>query len=688
MQGAPRDSIHIYIFFVPIFALALRVALDREMRSYLRWLQEGPVADEFEYQLKPKESSSLSDRAWTLADNNLVPPLSPNKAGAFSSFAQRLSGADSTNNDDEGATSAALITPFGAKSLSVHGENQSRNTDLRTPDFSSRAVRCTPGPPKSSSVTTHRREAKRSQPASGGLFWGANRDIEALLNSPSIDDSGGQNGSSRNYCSKSPGRLSTSPCEDGSSPTPTASSTTAQTLSPSEKENKRTNVYSNELESTTNVGEPLPRSNYDMQRDFLDRAVWVPASSRPAQDLRSMSFSGLSRSADASTGLSSILAKPTEPAMNPHASNYVPAHLRNTDHLPGDTSIDEGSQSQPHQGAQTYHDSRTEPLQPFDGPLAGQYSTPHVGRHYQQYSNRSNVQAGHRQAILHKHAFSSHHEHGHGEQKDGTPQLHHHNERVEQEFLRQRHHHQHYSQPMNTVAYTSQAALLQEPDLLQGGLSFNAASQGVAGSYQMASTHYASQPRPYYQRLSRSDPSPMGPSTRATSSLQFEQHGYMPKSLQYGQQRGANLEVRDQLPAPPPIPAGTSTGTQGVISHRTQRDSQKGAKSKNKQVSGGTGAGVGTGSDANSSTTITDGKKKDWTKYRDLADKAKRLHDYDKARELYQVLNGRHPDIAAGWLEHAKMEEECGHFSRCGELLSKGIEHCPAHEGLLIKVGI
>jgi len=70
--------------------------------------------------------------------------------------------------------------------------------------------------------------------------------------------------------------------------------------------------------------------------------------------------------------------------------------------------------------------------------------------------------------------------------------------------------------------------------------------------------------------------------------------------------------------------------------------------------------------------------------YLEMADLAKRENKFEKARELYQHVNSKQPYAYQGWLEYAKMEEECGHLFECQHILHKGLEFC-TDEQLLTK---
>jgi tetratricopeptide (TPR) repeat protein len=74
-----------------------------------------------------------------------------------------------------------------------------------------------------------------------------------------------------------------------------------------------------------------------------------------------------------------------------------------------------------------------------------------------------------------------------------------------------------------------------------------------------------------------------------------------------------------------------------------------------------------------------------WKIYLEMADLAKRENSVKEARMWYKRVNELQPYASQGWLEYAKMEEECGELSRCEEILRTGLQYCPYNEGLLVK---
>ena len=51
----------------------------------------------------------------------------------------------------------------------------------------------------------------------------------------------------------------------------------------------------------------------------------------------------------------------------------------------------------------------------------------------------------------------------------------------------------------------------------------------------------------------------------------------------------------------------------------------------------------------------------------------------------FSSLSSLQPYAAQGWLEHSKMEEECGELLRCQQILYTGLAYCAESDGLLIK---
>jgi tetratricopeptide (TPR) repeat protein len=66
--------------------------------------------------------------------------------------------------------------------------------------------------------------------------------------------------------------------------------------------------------------------------------------------------------------------------------------------------------------------------------------------------------------------------------------------------------------------------------------------------------------------------------------------------------------------------------------------------------------------------------------YLEMADLAKRQHEYDLADRYYNHVHKLEPRAAQGWLDHAKLEEEGGDLARCGRLLTMGLTYCRYNE--------
>jgi len=74
-----------------------------------------------------------------------------------------------------------------------------------------------------------------------------------------------------------------------------------------------------------------------------------------------------------------------------------------------------------------------------------------------------------------------------------------------------------------------------------------------------------------------------------------------------------------------------------------------------------------------------------WRVFLEMADLAKRENRISEAREYYQNVNALQPGAAQGWLEYAKMEEECGNLKACKMILNRGLANCPVNESLMVK---
>jgi tetratricopeptide (TPR) repeat protein len=79
-------------------------------------------------------------------------------------------------------------------------------------------------------------------------------------------------------------------------------------------------------------------------------------------------------------------------------------------------------------------------------------------------------------------------------------------------------------------------------------------------------------------------------------------------------------------------------------------------------------------------------KKVHWRIFMDLADYAKRDSRFETAIHLYRIVVSMQPYAHQGWLEYAKMEEECGNQEGCRDILKKGIQFSPLNENLYLKL--
>ena len=58
---------------------------------------------------------------------------------------------------------------------------------------------------------------------------------------------------------------------------------------------------------------------------------------------------------------------------------------------------------------------------------------------------------------------------------------------------------------------------------------------------------------------------------------------------------------------------------------------------------------------------------------------------HPQAAYWFHKVNQLQPFASQGWLEHAKMEEECGRLDVCRGILHTGLRFCPYNESLLVK---
>ncbi|KAH3765355.1 Pre-mRNA-splicing factor CLF1 [Pelomyxa schiedti] len=82
---------------------------------------------------------------------------------------------------------------------------------------------------------------------------------------------------------------------------------------------------------------------------------------------------------------------------------------------------------------------------------------------------------------------------------------------------------------------------------------------------------------------------------------------------------------------------------------------------------------------------ITLPHKVHWRVYLEMADMAKRENVLEEARDYYEKVTQLQPYASQGWLEYAKMEEECGKVEACRCILARGLNHCSYNESLMLK---
>lgn len=74
-----------------------------------------------------------------------------------------------------------------------------------------------------------------------------------------------------------------------------------------------------------------------------------------------------------------------------------------------------------------------------------------------------------------------------------------------------------------------------------------------------------------------------------------------------------------------------------------------------------------------------------WRVHLELADVAKRSNQTNVARSHYRQACALQPRASQGWLEHSKLEEECGNLRKCAAILQEGLKQCETNENLLIR---
>lgn len=67
-------------------------------------------------------------------------------------------------------------------------------------------------------------------------------------------------------------------------------------------------------------------------------------------------------------------------------------------------------------------------------------------------------------------------------------------------------------------------------------------------------------------------------------------------------------------------------------------------------------------------------RKVHWRILLDLADFAKRESKFEEAKILFKLITYLQPYAYQGWLEYAKMEEECGNQEECRKILQVGLK--------------
>lgn len=75
-----------------------------------------------------------------------------------------------------------------------------------------------------------------------------------------------------------------------------------------------------------------------------------------------------------------------------------------------------------------------------------------------------------------------------------------------------------------------------------------------------------------------------------------------------------------------------------------------------------------------------------WRVYLELADVAKRCNEIDNARNYYHKACKLQPMASQGWMEHSKLEEECGNIKKCSSILEEGLSYCTANENLWVNL--
>lgn len=78
-------------------------------------------------------------------------------------------------------------------------------------------------------------------------------------------------------------------------------------------------------------------------------------------------------------------------------------------------------------------------------------------------------------------------------------------------------------------------------------------------------------------------------------------------------------------------------------------------------------------------------RKVHWRVVLDLADYAKRESRFKEAKILFKLVSYLQPFAYQGWLEYAKMEEECGNQEKSRKILIEGLKFSNLNENLFVK---
>ena len=78
-------------------------------------------------------------------------------------------------------------------------------------------------------------------------------------------------------------------------------------------------------------------------------------------------------------------------------------------------------------------------------------------------------------------------------------------------------------------------------------------------------------------------------------------------------------------------------------------------------------------------------KKVHWRIMLDLADFAKRESRFREAKMIFKLVAYLQPYAYQGWLEYAKMEEECGNQRKSMKILKIGLKFSQLNENLFVK---